>query len=269
MEEVGRMSFHTERRSHPRFGLSQALAYQWGMTKGTLRTVDLSLAGIRIQTDSPMPADERFDLILLLDYEAIRLVGKRIWSNPLPHRKFDVGISFEAISQHFLERLDQFLKGTTLKDKPAKREKVLGQSGPEDLNAKSFESDRLRSSFLGWNRDEYYAHFGFLDSVKAEFDKVNTGVIFLINGEKFYAKFWGKPTKLASALKQLLGKDFRNRDVRELMYALSIGSRTSLKFPRELIRLDFMEILTPPTSGEDRKEWEKMFSEIALELDKK
>ena len=94
-------------------------------------------------------------------------------------------------------------------------------------------------------------------------------MIFLINGEKLYTKFWGKPTKLASALKQLLGKDFRNRDVRELMYALSIGSRKSLKFPRELIRLDFVEILTPPTSGEDRKEWEKTFSEIALELDKK
>jgi hypothetical protein len=66
-------------------------------------------------------------------------------------------------------------------------------------------------------------------------------------------------------LRQLLGKDFRKRDVRELMYALSIGSRKSLKFPRELIRLDFVEILTPLTSEEDRKEWQKIFSEIALE----
>lgn len=262
------MSFHTERRSHPRFGLSQALAYQWGMTKGTLRTVNLSLAGVRIQTDSPMPAEEKLDLILLLDYEAIRLVGKRIWSNPLPHRKFDVGISFEAISPHSLERLDRFLKGTTLRDKLAEREKVLSQSSPEGVNAKSFESDRSRRSFSPWNRDEYSAHFGFLDSVKAELDKVNTGVIFLINGENFYAKFWGRPTKLASGLKQLLGKDFRNRDVRKLMYALSIGSRKSLKFPRELIRSDFVEILTPTTSGEERIEWQKIFSEIALELDK-
>ncbi len=263
------MSFNTEKRRYPRFGLSQALAYQWGTTKGTLRTVDLSLAGVRIQTDSPMPADQRLDLILLLDYEAVRLVGKIVWSNPLPHRKFDIGISFEPISHHFLERLDQFLKGTTLRDKPAKREKGLGQSGPEDLNAKSFESDRLRSSFLGWKRDEYNAHFGFLDSVKAEFDKLDTGVIFLLNREVFYARFWGKPTRLVSALKQLLGKDFRNRDVRELMYALSIGSRKSLKFPRELIRLDFVEILTTLTSEEDRKEWQKIFSEIASETNKK
>jgi len=49
------------------------------------------------------------------------------------------------------------------------------------------------------------------------------------------------------------------------MYALSIGSRKSLKFPRELIRLDFVEILTALTSEEDRKEWQKIFSEISLE----
>ena len=231
--------------------------------------MDLSLGGVKIQTDSPMPGDERVDIIHLVDYETVRLVGKIVWAKPLPHRKFDIGISFETISHQSFERLDRFLKGTTLRDEPSKREKVLGQSGLEDLNAESSESDRLRGSFPERNRDEYNAHFGFLDSVKAEFDKLDTGVIFLVNREVFYARFWGKPTKLASALKQLLGKDFRNRDVRELMYALSIGSRKSLKFPRELIRLDFVEILTTLTSEEDRKEWQKIFSEIALETEKK
>jgi len=216
-----------------------------------------------------MPVDERLDIILFVDYETVRLVGKIVWAKPSAYRKYDVGICFDTISHQSFERLDRFLKGTTLRDKPAKREKGLGQSGPEDSNTKSFESDRLRSSFLGWKRDEYSAHFGFLDSVKAEFDKLDTGVIFLINREVFYARFWGKPTKLASALKQLLGKDLRNREVRELMYALSIGSGKSLKFPRELIRLDFVEILTTLTSEEDRKEWQKIFSEIALETEKK
>jgi hypothetical protein len=269
MEEVEQMSFHPEKRMYPRFELSQALAYRCGTTKGTLLTADLSLGGVKIQTDSPMPADERVDIILLVDYETVRLAGKIVWAKPLPSRKFDIGISFEAISYQSFEQLDRFLKGTTLRDKPAKHEKGLGQSGPEDSNTKSFESDRLRSSFPGWKRDEYNAHFGFLDSVKAEFDKLDTGVIFLVNREVFYARFWGKPTKLASALKQLLGKDFRKRDVRELMYALSIGSRKSLKFPRDLIRLDFVEILTTLTSEEDKKEWQKIFSEIDLEAEKK
>jgi hypothetical protein len=209
------------------------------------------------------------DIILLVDDETVRLAGKIVWTKPLPYRKFDIGISFETISHQSFERLERFLKGTTQRDEPAKREKVLGQSGQEDVNAKSSESDRLRSSLLGRNRDEYNAHFGFLDSVKAEFDKLDTGVIFLINREVFYARFWGKPTKLASALKRLLGKDLRNRDVRELMYALSIGSRKSLRFPRDLIRLDFVEILTALASEEDRKEWQKIFSEIDLETDKK
>ncbi len=230
--------------------------------------MDLSLGGVKIQTDSPMPADERLDIILLVDYETVRLVGKIVWAKPLPYRKFDIGISFETISLQSFERLDRFLKGTTPRDEPAEREKGLGQFGPEDVRTESFESDRMRSGFLGWKQDEYDARFGFLDFVKAEFDKLDTGVIFLMNGEMFYAKFWGKPTRLASALKQLLGKDFRNRDVRQLMYALSIGSRKSLKFPRELIRLDFVEILTPPTSEEDKKEWQRIFAEIALEADK-
>lgn len=262
------MSFDTEKRKYPRFELSQALAYRCGTTKGTLLTGDLSLGGVKIQTASPMPADERLDIMLLVDFETVRLVGKIAWVRPLPYRKFEIGISFETISHQSFERLDRFLKTTTPRDEPAEREKDLGQSGPEGVNTKSDESDRLRSGFLGWKRDEYNARFGFLDSVKAECDKLDTGVIFLMNGEVFYAKFWGKPTRLASALKQLLGKDFRNRDVRELMYALSIGSRTSLKFPRELIRLDFVEILTPPTSEEHRKEWQKIFSEIALETGK-
>jgi hypothetical protein len=231
--------------------------------------VDLSLGGVKIQTDSPMPVDERLDIILLADYETVELVGKIVWAKPLPHRKFDIGISFETISHQSFEQLDRLLKGTTPRDKPERREKDFDQSGPEDVNAQSFESDRLRNSFLGWKQDAYHAHFGFLDSVKAAFDNLDTGVIFLLNREVFYARFWGKPTRLASALKQLLGKDFRNREVRELMYALSIGSRKSLKFPRELIRLDFVEILTPPTSEEERKEWQKIFSEIALDRDKK
>ena len=226
--------------------------------------MDVSLGGVKIQTDSPMPADERLDIILLVDDGTVRLVGKIAWARPLPYRKFDVGISFETISQQSFQRLDRFLKETAQRDEPADSEKGVGQTGPEDGDTKSSESDRLRSNFLGWNGDAYNAHFGFLDFVKADFDKLDTGVIFLLNREVFYARFWGKPTRLASALKQLLGKDFRNRDVRELMYALSIGSRKSLAFPRELIRLDFVKILTPPTSEEDRKEWQKIFSEIAL-----
>jgi hypothetical protein len=268
MEEVRRMSGNMEKRRYPRFELSQALAYRCGTTKGTLLTGDLSLGGVKIQTDSPIPADEQVDIILLVDFETVRLVGKIAWAKPLPYRKFDIGISFETISHQSFERLDRFLKGTTVQEKPAEREEDAGQSCPEDVNTKSLESDRSRSNFLGWKRDEYSAHFGFLDIVKAEFDKLDTGVIFLINREMFYARFWGKPTRLASALKQLLGRDFRNRDVRELMYALSIGSRKSLRFPRELIRLDFVDILTPPTSEEDKKEWQKIFSEIALATDR-
>lgn len=123
MEEVEKRSFNTERRKYPRFELSRALAYQWGMTKGTLRTIDVSLGGVKIQTDSPIPVGDRLDLIILLEYEAIKPMGKVVWSNPSSNRKYDIGICFETISHQCLQRLTRFLKGTTLRNKLAQGRK--------------------------------------------------------------------------------------------------------------------------------------------------
>ena len=155
MEEAGRTSLYREKRRYPRFELSQALAYQRGVTKGTLRTVDVSLGGIKIQADSPIPVDGRWDFILLLKYEVIKPVGKTVWSNPSSYRKYDVGICFETIPHQCLKRLERFLNGTTLREKLAKQEKVLDQSGIRDLESKPFGLDRLRTNFLKWLRRSY------------------------------------------------------------------------------------------------------------------
>ena len=155
MEEVERISLHRERRRYPRFQLSQALAYQWGGTRGTIRTVDLSLGGTKIQTSSPMPVDERLDLILLLTYEAIKPVGKTVWSNPSSYRNYDVGICFETISHQCLNRLERFLEEAFLREMLAKRKKGLDQSAPEGLKSESLDSNRLRFSFLRWLHKSY------------------------------------------------------------------------------------------------------------------
>ncbi len=155
MEEFEKTPLHTERRRYPRFELSQALAYQWGPTKGTLRTVDVSLGGIKIQIDSPIPVDERVDLILLLEFEAIKPVGKIVWSNPSSYQKYDVGICFETISHQSLKRLERFLNGIPLRDKLGNREKDLDQSGLRGLESKSFELGRLRANFLRWLQRSY------------------------------------------------------------------------------------------------------------------
>jgi len=155
MEVVGRTSYSTERRRHPRLKLSQALAYEWGETGGTVRTVDLSLGGIKIQTDSPIPVDERLDLILVLDYEAINPVGKIVWSKPSSGGRYDVGISFETISHRCLNRLERFLEEIVVREKLARRQKDLDQSGPEGLESRSLESNRLRFNFLRWLHKSY------------------------------------------------------------------------------------------------------------------
>ena len=155
MLRIGKTSFSGERRRYARFELSQALAYQGGATRGTLRTVDVSLGGIKIQTDSPIPIDERLDLILLLEHEAISPVGKVIWSNTSADGKYDVGISFETISHQCLKRLERFLKGVALREKLAKLEKNLDQSGSEGLESKPLELDGLRFNFLRWLYKSY------------------------------------------------------------------------------------------------------------------
>ena len=125
------------------------------MIKSTLRTVDLSLGGVKIQPDSPIPVDERLDLIILLENEAIRPMGKVVRSDLSSNRKYDVGIGFETISHQCLKRLERFLHEITLKMERAKREKPPDQSGLEGLESKSFELDRLKANFLTWLYKSY------------------------------------------------------------------------------------------------------------------
>jgi len=144
-----------ERRRHRRFKLSLPLAYQRGPEKDTLRTVDVGLGGIGIQTDGPILVDERLNLILLLEYEAIWPVGKVVWSKPSSDRKYNAGISFETISHQCLKRLERFLNRTSLREKLEELEEYLGQFSSRGLESKSLESDRLRFSFFDWLHRSY------------------------------------------------------------------------------------------------------------------
>jgi hypothetical protein len=184
--EIRNPSFIRERRRHKRFELSLAMAYQWGMMKDTLRTVDLSLGGVKIQTDIPIPIDERFDLTILLGNEAIKPMGKVVRSDPSSNQKYDVGICFESLSQECLKRLERFLHGITHKGDQTKQETALDEFDLKGLESNSFELDKLRGNFLKWLYKSYpgdyqrYAHrpiigeniiFDFLKS--KGIDKVN------------------------------------------------------------------------------------------------
>ena len=160
---MGRSQFPNERRRYPRFGLSLALAYQWGDIKDTLRTVDLSLGGIKIQIGSPIPIDESLDLIILLENEVIKPSGKIVRSDAIASRMYDAGICFESISQQCLNRLERFLHGIILEGDQAKRDKSPVISGFEDLEPKPLELDRVRINFLRWLHKSYpgdYQRYG-------------------------------------------------------------------------------------------------------------
>ena len=152
---MGRSRFPTERRKYPRLKLPLALAYTCGATKGTLRTLDLSLGGTRIQTGSLITVDERLNLIILLENEAIKPLGKVVRSGQWPNRKYDVGISFEAMSRQCVKRLKRFIDGMAQKRGAADRGKDLDRSSLRRLQSKPFELDRLRHNFLTWLHKSY------------------------------------------------------------------------------------------------------------------
>jgi hypothetical protein len=144
-----------EKRRYPRFELTLALAYTCGGTKNMLRTVDVSLGGTRIQTDSPIPVDERLNLIILLENEAIKPLGKVVRSGQSPNRKYDVGISFGDMSHQCLRRLKRFLDRRAGQRGAADREGDPDYSSFGWLQSKSFEVDRLRLNFLTWLHKSY------------------------------------------------------------------------------------------------------------------
>ena len=152
---MGRSEFLTERRRYPRFELPLALAYTWGATKDTLKTIDVSLGGTRIQPDRPIPVDERLHLIILLENEAIKPLGKVVRSMQSANRIYDVGISFESMSHQWLSLLKRFFDGMVQRRGAADRGNDFDQSSLRRLQSKSFESDRLRLNFLKWLHRSY------------------------------------------------------------------------------------------------------------------
>lgn len=164
MEGIKKPLFPKERRRHKRFELSLALAYQWGMLKDTLRTVDVSLGGVRIQTETPIPVDERLDLIILFENQAIKPLGKVVRSSPWSNQRYDIGICFETISHQCVQRLERFLHGIPEKRETANWEKAHGESNLKGLESRPLKSDRLRGNFLKWLNLSYpgdyqrYAH---------------------------------------------------------------------------------------------------------------
>lgn len=152
---MGRSPFPNERRKYPRFDLSLALVYQWGDIKDKVRTVDLSLGGIKIQIDSPIPINESLDLIILLQNEVIKPLGKIVRSDAIASRMYDAGICFESISQQCLNRLERFLHAIILEGDQAKRDTSPSISGFADLEPKPLGLDRVNINFLRWLNKSY------------------------------------------------------------------------------------------------------------------
>jgi hypothetical protein len=94
-----------DRRRFLRFSCSHLASYIRFDEEGRqceeekVQTVDLSPDGLRIQTYSPISADEVLDLTLAIKEELFNARGKVIRCEPTTDGKFNVGIAFLQVDE--------------------------------------------------------------------------------------------------------------------------------------------------------------------------
>ena len=118
-KEGGMMAIFTikDRRRFLRFNCSHLASYIRFDEEGRqceeekVKTVDISLDGLRIQTYSPFSASELLDLTVAIREKLFNARGKVIRCEPSADGKFNVGIAFLGVDEKNLHILyDYFQK---------------------------------------------------------------------------------------------------------------------------------------------------------------
>jgi len=105
-----------DRRRFPRFNCSHLASYIRFDGEGRqceeekVRTVDLSPDGLRIQTYSPMSANEVLDLTVAIGERLFNARGKVVCCEPSSDGKFNVGVAFLEVDEENFHTLYDYLR---------------------------------------------------------------------------------------------------------------------------------------------------------------
>lgn len=104
-----------ERRSSPRVPTYQPIRLQKSGAPSVVETLtkDLSAGGVRClsMTLFPVSSDLSVELVLTAGEELLSVSGRAVWFRMIPHSdQFDVGISFESLTERNKRRLSAYLE---------------------------------------------------------------------------------------------------------------------------------------------------------------
>jgi c-di-GMP-binding flagellar brake protein YcgR len=98
-----------ERRKGPRFDVRQPVHFTKKDRKKDGRSLNISLDGIKIETDGEVRPDDVLDLTLLVGESLVKAKARVVYVEELPDGTFHAGLVFEDISETGREALVRYL----------------------------------------------------------------------------------------------------------------------------------------------------------------
>ena len=98
-----------ERRRHKRFELINLVIYKQFEIEEVTKTINLSMGGMQMRTEFPVPLDEELDIAIKIGDDIFRSPGKVIYANEREDGNFDIGVNFINSPPESINLLSQYL----------------------------------------------------------------------------------------------------------------------------------------------------------------
>lgn len=98
-----------ERRKGPRFDVHHPVHFTRKDRKKDGRSLNISLEGIKIETDGEVRPDDVLDLTLLVGEALVKAKGRVVYVEELPDGTFHAGLVFQDISEGGRDALVRYL----------------------------------------------------------------------------------------------------------------------------------------------------------------
>ena len=98
-----------ERRRHSRFELLTLVVYKQFEIEKITKTIDLSMGGMKMRTEFPVPLHEVLEISIKIGNGIFRSEGKVIYTNERKDGDFDIGVNFINSPEESLNLLNQYL----------------------------------------------------------------------------------------------------------------------------------------------------------------
>jgi diguanylate cyclase (GGDEF)-like protein len=113
-----RQPLFDEKRKHPRHHVSTLLLYQENGHFKVTRTVNLSLGGLKMFSESRVPSATAMDLVLVLDDKATRFKGNVVYSEKVGDApaRFHMGVRFREVGEAERQALESYLAAVSKRE---------------------------------------------------------------------------------------------------------------------------------------------------------